>query len=444
MYEIILHLTFSLGLFATVILLKNYSERRLLNFLFSTFTLSMSVFSLLVFCIRRDWIPDYVFLIRTFIPLYYFLPPTIYLYARSFVRDETRLTRKDLWHLAPLGLHVGYSIPLVLDLAFGEATMQTLMNTASGSASFFNSGPIPNIIHDVFRLLVLGIYIVLFTRLFASRTFRGYIHLNRDIYPHSIRWIRYFMVVSVLFSVFAGVVKSQIYFLHDESIIFDGNVYTIFMLVFFDLLMAYAMLNPVILFGLPYFRKVMGQEISSHPSSDSLSVFPRYEDSAYDPAVLSRALVVVPEKTRTVALDPSFDERPFDRPAAAADGEMEKAERLIRMMNNHIETNQPHRNPDFNLTMLSVSLKVPEHHLSFIFRHILKKSFVEYRNELRVADVMRMLDHGAANSITMEAIGAEAGFNCRATFFSVFKKQTGFTTKQYLKFQPHPSTPLSQ
>jgi AraC-like DNA-binding protein len=123
---------------------------------------------------------------------------------------------------------------------------------------------------------------------------------------------------------------------------------------------------------------------------------------------------------------------------------MEKARRLIRVMNEYVEVNEPYREQDFTLSRLSHAIKVPEHHLGFIFRHMLRKSFVEYRNELRVALVMRMMDEGAARELTLEAIGVEAGFHSRATFFAVFKKHTGRTPAQYLKLPKHPETPSEQ
>jgi AraC-like DNA-binding protein len=123
---------------------------------------------------------------------------------------------------------------------------------------------------------------------------------------------------------------------------------------------------------------------------------------------------------------------------------MEKARRLSRVLNEYVEVNQPYLEKDFSLARLSHALKVPEHHLGFIFRYVLRKPFVEYRNELRVAHVMRMMDDGAARELTLEAIGLEAGFRSRATFFAVFKKQTGRTPAQYLKLPKHPETPSEQ
>jgi AraC-like DNA-binding protein len=440
MYEVILMVSFSLGLFASVVLLVNPGERRLLNSLLATFTLSMALFSFLVFSIRKEWLPDLVFLIRTLAPLYYYLPAAIYLYARSYVWDEARLTRKDLWHGVPLLLHVLYSIPLVIDIALGRLPIRALMETAAGSASFFNEGPIPDVYHDLFRLSVFGVYLVLVVRLFLSRRFREYVRLNGRHYPHSIRWIRYFTVTSVLFSVFAGIVKAQVHFLGKESIIIDGNAFTIGMLLFYDMLIVYAMLNPVILFGLPYFRKVMGGELAETLPEDQAIVSVRASTLSGGSPLPHDRLKAPHQSVRGLGPDAhSVAQAASD----LSDGEMAKAQRLIRVMNEYVQAHQPYREQEFNLSRLSLALKVPEHHLGLIFRHMLHKSFVEYRNELRVAHVMRLMDEGLARELTLEAIGLEAGFHSRATFFAVFKKQTGQTPAQYLKSPQRPEAPFT-
>ena len=441
MYEVILLVSFTLGLFASMVLMANPGERRLLNGLLATFTLSMALFSFLVFCIRKGWLPDLVFLIRTLVPFYYYLPAAIYLYARTYVQDDTRLTRKDLWHAVPLLLHILYSIPLVIDIALGRLPIRKLMDSAAGSASFFNAGPIPDVYHDVFRLLVFGFYLVLVVRLFLSRRFRDYVRLNGAHHPHSIRWIRYFTVTSVLFAVFAGIVKAQVHFLGKESIVIDGNFFAIAMLVFYDMLIVYAMFNPVILFGLPYFKKVMGGEWEEARPNVPTTVFVRAFAPTDGTEVPPDRLSAIQQTIRLVGPEPVADGQNVSDPG---DTEMEKARRLSRVLNEYVEVNQPYLEKDFSLARLSHALKVPEHHLGFIFRYVLRKPFVEYRNELRVAHVMRMMDDGAARELTLEAIGLEAGFRSRATFFAVFKKHTGRTPAQYLKYPKQPQTPLSQ
>ncbi|MEY3194869.1 MAG: hypothetical protein RIQ78_966, partial [Bacteroidota bacterium] len=98
-YELLLVCTAVLGLYVSVVLLFISKQNRLLNRLLATFSLSLSFFYLLAFCISRKWAPDFVILMRTFLPLFYILPASSYLYFRTYIQDDTRLSKKDLLHL---------------------------------------------------------------------------------------------------------------------------------------------------------------------------------------------------------------------------------------------------------------------------------------------------------------------------------------------------------
>ena len=112
-YELLLVCTAVLGLYVSVVLLFISKQNRLLNRLLATFSLSLSFFYLLAFCISRKWAPDFVILMRTFLPLFYILPASSYLYFRTYIQDDTRLSKKDLLHLVPFSIHILYICPLL-------------------------------------------------------------------------------------------------------------------------------------------------------------------------------------------------------------------------------------------------------------------------------------------------------------------------------------------
>jgi AraC-like DNA-binding protein len=194
----------------------------------------------------------------------------------------------------------------------------------------------------------------------------------------------------------------QIFFLEEKLLLAQSSFFVFAMLFFYDLLILYALLNPVVLFGLPHFQKVLGVTAPGKPHID-----------------------VHKEEEQKPEPDES---------------EMEKARILVTLMNDYISEHKPFRNQGFNLTDLSKSINVPEYHLHYIFRNIIKKPFVEFRNELRVAHVIQNLNKGMLDIVTIEAIGTDAGFNSRATFFNAFKKITGMTPTQYLKAHPDTAT----
>ncbi|MEY3187062.1 MAG: hypothetical protein RL675_888, partial [Bacteroidota bacterium] len=104
---------------------------------------------------------------------------------------------------------------------------------------------------------------------------------------------------------------------------------------------------------------------------------------------------------------------------------------LIAHVKQYISLNQPYRKEKFNIESISKDLDVPQHHIAYLFKHILKKSFVDYRNELRVNHVIESIRKGLHHEVTMESLGTDAGFGSKVSFFTVFKKVIGQTPKQY-------------
>lgn len=60
-------------------------------------------------------------------------------------------------------------------------------------------------------------------------------------------------------------------------------------------------------------------------------------------------------------------------------------------------------------------------------------NFNDYVNSFRVADVKKMLENPDYSNYTIVAIGLEAGFNSKASFYRVFKKFEGVTPSEFLK-----------
>ena len=105
-YEILLIVSATIGIYASFVLLFISKQNSLLNRLLAFFWIIISLLSLLTFCIIRNWTPDILVIIRTFVPIYYFLPATCYLYYRTYIQDDIKLKKKDLLNLLPLILNL--------------------------------------------------------------------------------------------------------------------------------------------------------------------------------------------------------------------------------------------------------------------------------------------------------------------------------------------------
>lgn len=90
-------------------------------------------------------------------------------------------------------------------------------------------------------------------------------------------------------------------------------------------------------------------------------------------------------------------------------------------------------NPNFNLEEAAKELKVTKHILSQYVNEILGKSFSNLVKEYRVEKAKKLLE--TEKNYTIESLGYDSGFNSKSTFFTAFKKITGFTPAEYQKSQ---------
>lgn len=95
--------------------------------------------------------------------------------------------------------------------------------------------------------------------------------------------------------------------------------------------------------------------------------------------------------------------------------------------------NKLHLNPNLSLKTLSNDLNLSEGYISQIINKNSNLNFNDYINSLRVNDAKAMLTNSEYYNYTVLAIGLEAGFNSKSSFYNAFKKFTGKTPIQYKK-----------
>ena len=96
-----------------------------------------------------------------------------------------------------------------------------------------------------------------------------------------------------------------------------------------------------------------------------------------------------------------------------------------------IKTNRYYQDPELSLSSLAEKLELGPHELSRIINTALKKSFNDFINEYRVAEVIRRMKDPAYDGITLLGIAYDSGFNSKSTFNLVFKKMMGKTPADY-------------
>ena len=96
-----------------------------------------------------------------------------------------------------------------------------------------------------------------------------------------------------------------------------------------------------------------------------------------------------------------------------------------------VQTNYYYQDPELSLVSLAEKLELTTHELSRIINTALKKSFNDFINEFRVAEVARKMENPAYGHITLLGIAYESGFNSQSTFTRAFKYMTGKTPLEY-------------
>ncbi|WP_377025515.1 ABC transporter permease [Mucilaginibacter angelicae] len=87
--------------------------------------------------------------------------------------------------------------------------------------------------------------------------------------------------------------------------------------------------------------------------------------------------------------------------------------------------------PELNLRSLAGKLGLHPNELSRIINEALKKSFNDFINEYRVAEVTRKMQDPANDRITLLGIAYDSGFNSKSTFHRIFKELTGKSPAEY-------------
>lgn len=100
---------------------------------------------------------------------------------------------------------------------------------------------------------------------------------------------------------------------------------------------------------------------------------------------------------------------------------------------NHIKVNKSYLNPNLSLEILAKDLNLSEGYISQIINNNSNLNFNDYINSLRVNDAKSMLTNIEYNNYTVIAIGLEAGFNSKSSFYTAFKKFTRKTPTEYKK-----------
>lgn len=105
------------------------------------------------------------------------------------------------------------------------------------------------------------------------------------------------------------------------------------------------------------------------------------------------------------------------------------AQELLQELQQYLLHSEAFKNPNIKVYDIATELNISKHQLSQLLNDNLGVNFSNYINNFRVEQAKRLL---LTNThFTIEAIGYEAGFNSKTTFFTTFKQIVGVTPKVF-------------
>lgn len=308
--------------------------------------------------------------------------PLLYLYARTVSEQEHRFRRRYWAHFAPFGLLVLF---LLQFYALDGAEKLAILHHP-GEDVWTRGLAIVTPVKLVHALVYVGLVIV------VLRRHRARLAAQRSSVEHAtLNWLRNLVIgivvaagVSITF--YALSARGSASFLGFDPVeTYDD--YTLLSLAAFVYAIGYLGLRQPEIFG--EHRRVGG-------------------DGAREPEV------------------------PKERPRYARSGmDAETAQRHLAALLELMEAEKPYRRGDLALQDLADALSISAHNLTEVLSTQLGQTFYDFVNGYRVREVQERLRDPASAHLTVLAIGLDAGFNAKSSFYTAFKKHTGMTPSEY-------------
>jgi len=108
-------------------------------------------------------------------------------------------------------------------------------------------------------------------------------------------------------------------------------------------------------------------------------------------------------------------------------------EELMERIHDYMISSESYIHHELTIVELAEKLNVHPKRISTTLNTVQNQNFNAYVNHFRVKKAEELLKSEIADTLSVEGIGNEVGFNSKSAFYSAFKKETGTTPSQYKK-----------
>ena len=328
------------------------------------------------------------------LPLSYLLGPLLFFYVKTTLSDNNKLEKWDWLHLLPAAFIIINCLPFTT-LPFDQKVniAHEIVNVTENYALDFNFVSFEFILYS--RSIHLLCYAVFSIGFFYARSKKMIQENNSRYSNHSVisRWIYLLCLMQIIIAVNSIGHMSTLYgvqfsiFGIPSTKIFTEKYYFEICGGGFFLQNLFLFLFPKILYGNVSYRIEEGKNNIIEDLKSNL-----------------------PKKQKENAT-------------------IQDIELIIKAYLNDL----PFTQKEFSLSQMSFDLKIPERFLSNYFNKELEITFSDWRKNLRIDHVCRLIEVGEAKNLTIEAIATNAGFASRSKFIDAFKERKGVTPSAFIK-----------
>lgn len=303
--------------------------------------------------------------------------PLIFLFVQYITQTQPDKVWKSFWMFTPFLILFAIMLPYFSMSAAEKRALLTNFEVASRD-DFGWINQLVSVLHILFQTFIFVYYLRFEKKLYEEFS---------EVESLRIQWLKQFLLLTLLatvlavFSFFARTwhvpVLSNLYSFH-----FIGIV-----LLFYWL--SYKALTQPVLFGIVREVPIAPEEVNTRPEE-------KYKKSSLE----SNELSSIFEKVKWV-----------------------------------LHEQQLYLKNDLTLTQLSTAVGIPRHQLSQAINSCYSGNFFDLINDYRVGAFKQFAARPDKKHLSLLGIAQEAGFNSKASFYSVFKKKTGMTPSEYLESQ---------
>ncbi|WP_256009593.1 AraC family transcriptional regulator [Desertivirga xinjiangensis] len=344
--------------------------------------------------INSQQLINFPYFLKFAVTLSFAVPACFYLYIHYFINDLSRIRKKDLVHFIIPVLAV---IDNLYTWFFSNIDLVDVAAHIMKNRQFFSTiqnGFFPaQYYYFAFHSLFIVYLFFAWRDLFKS----GILHKKNSIEK---KWLLTCLIPASLSQLIS---ISPLLFLKNPHAIQSSNTIHIAIvlncLVFFALVV-FMIHHPRIMYG---YLIVSGNKIPHARSFETQDTALEEPEGSQQPATVKKLNLT-----------------------------SEQAAVYIEDMNSHMEENKPFLNSKFQIIHLAHHLDIPAHHCSFIINNVMGKNFRDWVNGYRVEYFIQSY-RDKAETMTIDGIAYESGFNSITTFYRAFKKETGMMPLNYLQ-----------